>query len=103
MQQNIEFPVYWKTKDNKNILIKDLDDNHLMNILKMIRKKNRLLAIYSDREKNLEQLELILLHKQYKVCPITSHLYEWIESKMEEYDEHDESFDYYYHQNGGIL
>ena len=51
MQKELNFPVYWKTQQSKNILITDLDDNHLQNILLMIRKVNNLdfMAVYADR------------------------------------------------------
>ena len=88
MQKELNFPVYWKTQQGKNILITDLDDNHLQNILLMIRKVHNLdfMAVYADRERNLEQLEMILLYGTYSVDLVKKEICEWLKSK-ESYDD----------------
>tara|TARA_Y100001973_G_C5189144_1_gene329770 strand:+ start:1169 stop:1477 length:309 start_codon:yes stop_codon:yes gene_type:complete len=85
MQKELNFPVYWKTQQGKNILITDLDDNHLQNILLMIRKVHNLdfMAVYADRERNLEQLEMILLYGTYSVDLLKKEMYEWLKSKAD--------------------
>lgn len=70
---------YWTTRDGQQIAVEDLGDEHLLNILNMLKNNNpktffgmRISRInwssYSI-DKNREQLNLILGENKYISCP----------------------------------
>tara|TARA_Y100000361_G_C11093104_1_gene307545 strand:+ start:166 stop:534 length:369 start_codon:yes stop_codon:yes gene_type:complete len=69
---------YWTTKDGQQIAVEDLDDEHLLNILNMLKHNNprtffgmRISRINTSSysvDKNREQLNLILGENKYISC-----------------------------------
>jgi hypothetical protein len=70
---------YWTTKDGQQIAVEDLGDEHLLNILNMLKNNNpktffgmRISRINTSSysiDKNREQLNLILGESKYISCP----------------------------------
>ena len=59
---------YWTTKDGQQIAVEDLSAEHLLNILRMIRRNNKdmyFMRISDCINKNREQLNLILGEHTY--------------------------------------
>ena len=63
---------YWTTRDGQQIAVEDLGDEHLLNILNMLKKNDRTnfrgMKISNTIEENREQLNLILGENKYISC-----------------------------------
>tara|TARA_R100000482_G_scaffold48560_1_gene17043 strand:- start:289 stop:591 length:303 start_codon:yes stop_codon:yes gene_type:complete len=85
---------YWTTKDGNKIAVEDLEHNHLLNILHMLKAKNNLYAMRISRhaaciDKNREQLNSILGEGAYITCAIQrakDDLIRWVQEKRFEYE-----------------
>lgn len=55
-QRNSDF-IYWKTKDGREIPIKDMDNNHLANTLKMLLKQAEREDFYDEHIGDMDPID----------------------------------------------
>ena len=57
LRQRNSGSIYWKTKDGREIPIKDMDNNHLANTLKMLLKQAEREDFYDEHIGDMEPID----------------------------------------------
>lgn len=57
LRQRNSGSIYWKTKDGREIPIKDMDNNHLVNTLKMLLKQTEREDFYDEHIGDMDPID----------------------------------------------
>lgn len=57
LRQRNSSSIYWKTKDGREIPIKDMDNNHLANTLKMLLKQAEREDLYDEHIGDMDPID----------------------------------------------